>query len=194
MSLLGTVILFTCSLLVGIALPRLPLLIIPRFPVMESGMRPYPEPQPLDEHLILQLMMLRRLWRLSFLFALLPLGLGLLVLWQQPSAFGFGLFLGGGWSLLARTIPESSSTLPSGPYSLALIHELHRLRDSDDPCCADREPRWEVEAVRCANCRTVLLAAARPDLGRARRGTGLSGRFRLLLLDGHSLFEADAED
>ena len=122
MSVLGTVILFTCSLLVGIALPRLPLLIIPRFPVMESGMRPYPEPQPLDEHLIVQLMMLRRLWRLSFLFALLPLGLGLLVLWQQPSAFGFGLFLGGGWSLLARAIPESSSTLPSGPYSLALIH------------------------------------------------------------------------
>ena len=74
MSLLGTVILFTCSLLVGIALPRLPLLIIPRFPVMESGMHPYPGPQPLDEHLILQLMMLRRLWRLSFLFALLPLG------------------------------------------------------------------------------------------------------------------------
>ena len=157
-------------------------------------MHPYPGPQPLDEHLILQLMMLRRLWRLSFLFALLPLGLGLLVLWQQPSAFGFGLFLGGGWSLLARTIPESSSTLPSGPYSMALIHELHRLRDSDDPCCAAKEPCWEVEAVRCANCRTVLLAEARPDLGRSRPGSGLSGMFRLLMLDGHSLFESDAED
>ena len=194
MSLLGTVTMFICSLLIGIALPRLPLLLIPRFQVMQSGMRPYPEPQPIDEHLILQLMMLRRLWSLSFLFALLPIGLGLLVLWQEPSAFGFGMFLGGGWSLLTRAIPEFPSTLPAGPYPLALIHELHHMRTSTEPCCADMKPCWEVEAVRCANCRTVLLSAPRPDLGRERPGTGFSGRFRLLLLDGHSLFDADSED
>ena len=194
MALVAAVFMFVIALLVGMLLPRIPLLIIPRFQLMQSGLRPYPEPQPIDDHLMVQLMMLRRLWRLSYLFALLPLTLGLLVLSVQPSTFGFGLFLGAGWALLSRTIPESALTVPEGPYPLTLIHTIHTLRDSDDPCCADRSPTWEVEAVRCANCRSVLFDAPRPGLGRPRTGFGFSSRLRLLLLDGHSMFESDSQD
>lgn len=159
---------------------------------MEGNLTMFPDAQPVNVDLVAQLLLLRRLWHLSFLFTLLPLTLGLFVLSMQPDPVAFGLFIGGGWALLSRMIPEEAFELPAGPYSMDLIAEVDKIRRAEVDCCDSPEVRWEVTAIRCRSCRQVHLSRARPDLGR-RRTDGLVGTVRLLVLDGHPLlseFEA----
>lgn len=177
---------FTVALLVGLYLPRLPLVIIPRLRPMEGNLTLFPNAQPVNVDLVAQLLLLRRLWQLSFMFALLPLLLGLFVLSVQPDPVAFGLFIGGGWAILSRILPEQGLELPAGPYSMTLIGEVDQIRRAENDCCDSPDIRWEVTAIRCRSCRSVHLTQARPDLGRSRTD-GLVGAVRLLILDGHPL-------
>ena len=184
--MLGVLFSFAAALVLGLYLPRLPLVVIPRLRPMQAVLAPFPSPQPVDVELVAQLLLLRRLWQLSFLFALLPLLLGLFVLTSQTDPLALGLFIGSGWALLSRLIPENAFELPSGPYSMEMIHVVNDIRRAEQDCCDSPDPRWEVTSIRCHDCRAVHLPQARPDLGRSRTD-GMVGAIRLLVLDGHPL-------
>lgn len=180
---------FGLALLVGLYLPRLPLTVLPRLRAMDGNLVPFPDAQPVNVDLVAQLLLLRRLWHLSFLFALLPILLGLFVLTLQADPVAFGLFIGGGWAMLSRILPEEGFELPM-PYSMQLIGEVNQIRRSESDCCESPDIRWEVTAIRCRACRHVHCSRARPDLGR-KRTDGLVGTVRLLILDGHPLLTED---
>ncbi|HIH82535.1 MAG TPA: hypothetical protein HA340_01165 [Candidatus Thalassarchaeaceae archaeon] len=184
--MLSQVLLFFLGLIFSLFLPRLPLAILPRFRVMDGQLAPFPSPQPIDKHLVAQLLLLRTIWNVSFLFALIPLVLGFLILRSQPATLVFGLFIGAGWAILSRLIPTVAFAVPNTPYATDIIHQINELRVAEASCCTKPELNWEVTAVRCSNCSFTHLAHARPDLGRVRTDSWL-GRLRLLLLDGHPI-------
>tara|TARA_A100001037_G_scaffold292153_1_gene307085 strand:+ start:1638 stop:2216 length:579 start_codon:yes stop_codon:yes gene_type:complete len=184
--MLMSVLLFILGLLISIILPRLPLLIFPRLRAMHGGLEPFPSPQPIDDHLVAQLLILRTIWNTSFLLALIPLFIGFAILQNQPGMIAFGLFIGSGWTILSRVMPTTTFSFPNTPYSMGLIEQINELRVGDFSCCNNPELAWEVTAVRCRNCRVNHLKVARPDLGRVRTD-GMVGRIRLLLLDGFPL-------
>ena len=184
---------FLFGLIFALFLPRLPLMVLPRLSVMEGQLAPCPMPQPIDKHLISQMLIMSTLWKLSFLFALIPLAIGYVILISFASPIAFGLFIGAGWAILSRLIPTSGFSFPNTPYSTELIHELNEIRVNEPTCCDSAEIAWETIAVRCQNCKTSHLDRARPDLGRIRND-GLLGRFRLLFLDGHPLINNTSED
>ena len=152
---------------------------------MEGNLTEFPEPQPVDKHLIAQMLVLKTIWKLSFLFALVPIAAGFILLSSYPTPIAFGLFLGGGWTILSRILPTEISGGLS-PYPTDLIHSLNDFRLESGKCCENSEIQWEVAAVRCKNCHHLHLNAARPDLGR-RRSDGFIGKIRLMMLDGHPL-------
>lgn len=191
--MLSQVFLFFSSLIFSLLLPRLPLAILPRLRVMDGQLAPFPSPQPIDKHLVAQLLLLRTIWNASFLFALIPLVLGFLILQSQPTALVFGLFIGAGWAILSRLIPTVAFAVPNTPYATDLIHQINELRVAEASCCTKPELAWEVAAVRCRNCCSTHLAHARPDLGRVRTD-GWLGRLRLLLLDGHPIVTQSNEE
>tara|TARA_B100001750_G_C15519996_1_gene610769 strand:+ start:1716 stop:2294 length:579 start_codon:yes stop_codon:yes gene_type:complete len=183
---LDEVILFVSGLIFSLFLPRLPLAIIPRLRAMDGQLAPFPSPQPIDQHLVAQLLILRTIWNASFLFALIPLIIGFIILQSQPASLIFGLFIGGGWAILSRIIPSEDFKIPNTPYSNSLIHQVNELRIGEVTCCDNPDLAWEVTAVRCQECRNCHLSLPRPDLGRVRTD-GWVGRFRLMLLDGHPI-------
>ena len=160
--------------------------IIPRLRAMDGQLAPYPSPQPIDQHLVSQLLILRTIWNVSFLFAMIPLVLGFIILQSQPAPLIFGLFIGGGWAILSRIIPNEDFSIPNTPYSNSLIHQVNELRVGETNCCNIPNLAWEVTAVRCQECRYTHLSQPRPDLGRVR-ADGWVGRLRLILLDGHPI-------
>jgi hypothetical protein len=191
--LIENVVQFLFGLIFALFLPRLPLMVLPRLSVMEGQLAPFPMPQPIDKHLISQMLIMSTLWKLSFLFALIPLAIGYVILISFATPIAFGLFIGAGWAILSRLIPTSGFSFPNTPYSTELIHELNEIRVNEPTCCDSAEIAWETISVRCQNCRTSHLDTARPDLGRIRTD-GLLGRFRLLFLDGHPLINNTSED
>ena len=191
--LIENVVQFLFGLICALFLPRLPLMVLPRLSVMDGQLAPFPMPQPIDKHLISQMLIMSTLWKLSFLFALIPLAIGYVILISFASPIAFGLFIGAGWAILSRLIPTSGFSFPNTPYSTELIHELNEIRVNEPTCCDSAEIAWETISVRCQNCRTSHLDTARPDLGRIRTD-GLLGRFRLLFLDGHPLINNTSED
>lgn len=185
-------LLFFAAGVLAIFLPRLPLAIIPRLSMMEGGLAPFPEAQPVNEKLLSQLLMLRSIWRTSFIFALIPIGLGFLLMKSQPGGIALGLFLGGGWSILSRLVPNEGFTIPNTPYPRDLLYELNEFRVGEVTCCSAPEIVWQTTTVACRNCDKTHLHRSRPDLGR-RRTDGLIGYLRLLLLDGHPLIPTSEE-
>ena len=77
---------------------------------------------------------------------------------------------------------------------MGLIHELNRIRLQPSPCCTDTLPFWEIDGVRCASCRRLLLAESRPDIGRRRSDNFLLGLMRVILLDGRPFTDAAEEE
>ena len=168
-------------------------MVLPRLNVMDGQLAPFPKPQPVDKHLISQMLIMSTLWKLSFLFTLIPLAIGYVVLTSFASPIAFGLFIGAGWAILSRLIPTHGFSFPNTPYSTELIHELNEIRVNEPTCCDSADIAWETIAVRCQNCRTSYLDRARPDLGRLR-DDGLIGRLRLLFLDGHPIITNNLDD
>ena len=191
--MISSIIQIFSGLIFALFLPRLPLMILPRLNVMDGQLAPFPMPQPIDKHLISQMLIMSTLWKLSFLFALIPLAIGYLILTSFASPIAFGLFIGAGWAILARLIPTHGFSFPNTPYSTELIHELNEIRINEPTCCSSPEISWETISVRCQNCSASHLDRARPDLGRLRND-GFLGRLRLLFLDGHPIINNPQDD
>ena len=186
MRVLQELLLFFGAGIFAVLLPRLPLAVLPRLSLMEGGLRPFPDAQPIDESLLSQLLVLRGIWRASFIFSLIPLGLGFVLMKSQPRGIALGLFLGGGWSILSRLVPSDGFSIPNTPYPTGLLYDLNEIRLAEQKCCSSAEVVWKTTEVSCLGCGFVHLRRGRPDLGR-RRSDGLLGYVRLLLLDGHPL-------
>ena len=199
MSLLGSLGLFFVGLFVGYVIPRVPLVFFSRLESLNYSFSKHPEPVKVTPELLGRLLTMRRLYWLGLLYSIPPIIFGWLIIRWSGSALGFGLLLAGGWTVLARVLPSGEYELQRYPYSMRIVHSLHdvrvrcRLNDMlptnhdevmKEPCCGIPDPIWEVAAVRCSNCRSILLDEPRPDLGRVRSDGFFRGSLRVMLLDG----------
>ena len=82
------------GLFFGIVLPRIPLLFFTRFLNLERDLTPHPDPIPIGVPLVQRLLLMRRIHTMCWLIALLPLGLGFLILKSSPAPFAVGLVAG----------------------------------------------------------------------------------------------------
>ncbi|DAC22424.1 MAG TPA: hypothetical protein HA345_05500 [Candidatus Thalassarchaeaceae archaeon] len=185
---------FIIALSISWFVTRLPLFLLPRITLHDLPLVDHPAPLPIDEALILQLLRVRRAYWASIPIGLVPIVLGLLMIVQSPSSFGFGLIVGAAWVLIARITPFSLEPTGRYPYSMALIHELNRLRLEPVSCCTNPSPSWELDGVRCISCHALLLAESRPDLGRRRSDNILAALLRVILLDGRPFVDAAEEE
>ena len=182
MGLSATLLLGT-GVLLGAVLPRLPMLILPRLRSLSFYFPPHPDPMPVNPHLVTRLVAMRRLWWSAVAFALMAMGVGVLLSWGGPDPLGFGLVLGGGWVALGRLLPAGLEPRWRTPYAMPLISAVSEI-SREGTCCGAPEPFWEVQWVRCRHCGQVLLEHPRPELGRRRSDGWVKGTLRLLLLDG----------
>ena len=106
MSLSADVIRLVIGLLIGMILPRIPLLFFTRFLNMEYELPPHPEPVPIGIPLIQRLLLMRRVHMMCWITAILPLGLGVIVLKNSPEPFALGMVAGVSWFAISRIVPE----------------------------------------------------------------------------------------
>lgn len=183
MTVVHSLVLLVAGLLAGMLIPRLPMLFFTRFLGLEGGLRPHPDPVPVDVPLIHRMRRMRRVHLMGWILAMLPLAFGIAVLRMAPEPFAFGLVGGVAWFAIGRLVPMDIED-GWGVMPMATVYRLNELRRIDPPCCGRPFPQWEVQAVRCRHCRLVLLDQPRPDLGRIRSDGRLIGAFRVLLADG----------
>ena len=175
------------GLFIGIILPRIPLLFFTRFLILEREITPHPDPIPIGVPLIQRLLLMRRVHRICWLIAIFPLGLGLMALKSSPEPFALGLVAGVAWFALSRMVPMHRGR-GFGILPLSTIQEINNLREPQTVCCGNQLLQWEVRTIRCKHCRSVSLNLPRPDLGRIRSDGRIMGSFRILLMDGHSVY------
>ena len=175
------------GLLMGMILPRLPLLFFTRFLILERDIPPHPDPIPISLPLIQRLLLMRRIHLMGWLVAIFPLCLGIMVLKTSPQPFAFGLVAGVAWFTLTRLLPLHGGQ-GFGLLPLSKIKQINNLREPETECCSKSELQWEIRAIRCKNCRDVTMNSPRPDLGRIRCDGRILGSFRILLMDGNSAF------
>ena len=96
------------GLLIGMILPRFPLLFFTRFLNMERQLTPHPDPIPVDIPLIQRLLLMRRVHAMCWIVAALPLILGLLIIKSTPDPFALGMVAGVSWFVISRAIPQTS--------------------------------------------------------------------------------------
>ena len=175
------------GLLIGMLLPRIPLLFFTRFIEMERDLAPHPDPIPIGIPLVQRMLLMRRVHGMCWIVAIFPLALGLVILRSSPEPFAMGMVAGVSWFMLSRMIPQDAnrgfSILP-----MSLIQEINNLREPESVCCKEHFLQWEVRAVRCRHCRSVATPQPRPDLGRTRSDGRLMGSLRILLMDGNPVF------
>jgi len=181
---------FAAGVLSATVLPRLPMIFVSRTSRATMRLPPHPDPVPIDRELVLALLRMRRLHIWGIPLAAVPLGFGLTVLSQGLYPLALGWALGATWYLLSRLIPDEEMRWVS-PIAMKDVHEINALAQGEADCCASPALRWEVSGVRCATCRTTILARARPDLGRRRADGRIAGALRLLMLDGRPLLEPE---
>ncbi len=187
MSIEADIFRLSFGLLLGIILPRVPLLFFTRFLNLERNLPPHPDPIPVDEHLVLRLLLMRRVHIMCWIIALLPLILGVLVLKSSPEPFAFGLVAGVAWFAISRGVPLEIER-GFGVLPLSLIQDVNNLREPDVECCNGGKLQWEVRSIRCQSCRKIVMNIPRPDLGRMRSEGRFIGSLRVLLMDGNSAF------
>ena len=187
MSLTADVLRLVAGLFAGMIIPRLPLLFFTRFLNMERSLSPHPDPIIVDVPLIQRMLLMRRVHWMGWALAVVPLGFGLLMLRASAEPFALGLVAGVAWFAISRTVPQHLGN-GLGILPISLVKEVNNLREVRERCCDRPFPQWEVRAVRCRHCRSVLLNRPRPDLGRVRADGRLAGAFRVLLSDGSSPF------
>lgn len=187
MSLIADVIRLFSGLLIGMVLPRIPLLFFTRFLNMERGLPPHPDPVPVEIPLVQRLLLMRRVHMMCWITAALPLGLGLWILQNSPEPFALGMVAGASWFAISRIVPLDIGQ-GFGILPLTMVKAVNNLREPETDCCEGAELNWEVQSIRCKQCRQVLLDLPRPDLGRMRSDGRLIGSLRILLMDGRSIF------
>ena len=173
--------------LIGMILPRIPLLFFTRFLNLERNLTPHPDPIPIGIPLIQRLLLMRRVHAMCWLVAAMPFILGLLVLKSSPEPFALGMVTGVAWFAISRVIPQDMDG-GFGILPLSLIQNINNLREPETICCKRQLLQWEVRAIRCRHCRSVAMNMPRPDLGRIRSDGRLVGSLRILLMDGRSAF------
>ncbi len=191
MSLIADFIRLVVGLVVGMVLPRVPLLFFTRFLGMEGDLPPHPDPVPIGVPLVQRLLLMRRVHMMCWITAIFPLGLGLWVLQNSPEPFALGMVAGVSWFAISRIVPEDIEN-GLGIIPLPMIKLVNNLRQPEIDCCKESELYWEVRAVRCNHCRHVALDLPRPDLGRMRSDGRLKGSIRVLLADGRSIFPSSS--
>ncbi len=180
------------GMLVGMILPRFPLLFFTRFLNMERELSPHPDPIRVDIPLIQRMLLMRRVHMMCWLIATLPLALGIFVLRNSPEPFALGLVAGVSWFAISRIVPLDINQ-GLGVIPLSMIKSINNLREPETECCKDPELQWEVRYVRCKECRRILLDLPRPDLGRIRSDGRMMGSLRILLMDGRSIYPSSKE-
>ncbi len=193
MSLGVQVTLLISGLILGMVIPRLPLLLFTRFLVMESGLSPHPDPITIDVPLIQRMLLMRRVHLMCWILALLPLSFSLIIISASPEPFAVGLFAGVIWFAISRAIPLNLES-GFGIIPMSLVRQVNNLRQPDSPCCGRPIPQWEVRSIRCKYCRKLILNMPRPDLGRIRSDGRLLGSLRILLMDGRSVYDSEEEE
>ena len=191
MSLGADVARLVVGLLIGMILPRLPLLFFTRFINMERNLTPHPDPIPVGIPLIQRLLLMRRIHLMCWIVAALPLILGLLIIKSSPEPFALGMVAGVSWFVISRAIPQD----PNSSFAilpLSLIQDINNLREPESVCCKRQLLQWEVRSIRCRHCRSMVMNIPRPDLGRIRSDGRLIGLLRILLMDGRSPFPHDS--
>ena len=85
---------FIVALSISWFLTRIPLYLLPRINLHDLPLVDHPASPSVDEALILQLLRVRRAYWASIPIGLVPIVIGLLMIIQSPSSFGFGLIVG----------------------------------------------------------------------------------------------------
>ena len=187
MSLSTDVIRLVVGMLIGMVLPRIPLLFFTRFLNMEQELPPHPDPVPIGIPLVQRLLLMRRIHIMCWITATLPLALGLWILQNSPEPFAFGMVAGVSWFAISRIVPEDIGQ-GFGILPMSVIKSVNNLREPETDCCKEEDFYWEVRSIRCKQCRFIALEHPRPDLGRMRSDGRLKGSLRVLLMDGRSIF------
>ena len=187
MSLSTDVIRLVLGMLIGMILPRIPLLFFTRFLNMEQQLPPHPDPVPIGIPLVQRLLLMRRIHIMCWITATLPLALGLWILQNSPEPFAFGMVAGASWFAISRIVPEDIEQ-GFGILPLSLIKSVNNLREPENDCCEQATLFWEVRSIRCKQCRYIALETPRPDLGRMRSDGRFKGSLRVLLMDGRPIF------
>ena len=187
MSLGADVTRLIVGLLIGMLIPRLPLLFFTRFLNMERELTPHPDPIPVGIPLVQRLLLMRRIHAMCWIVAALPLLLGILIIKSSPEPFALGMVAGVSWFAISRAIPQDPNS-GFGILPLSLIQDINNLREPETVCCKRQLLQWEVRAIRCLHCRSMAMNVPRPDLGRMRSDGRMMGSLRVLLMDGRSPF------
>lgn len=195
MGMVWGLFLFLCGLLLGHLIPRIPMIIITRMRSFNRRYPNHPRPVPVDGYLLQRVLQMRMMRRWGILFTSIPLLFGWMMLKWSVAAFGMGLFLAGGWTLLSWILPLSPG-ISASPWTMHVAQQLQIVRnkcDSADACCESSMPQWELTGVRCGVCRKTLLNIPRPDLGRPRSDGKIMGMLRLWISDGGPLMLGEEE-
>ena len=194
MLVLDSFLLFFFGALIGHVVPRFPVLLLSRGRGFNVHFPPHPEAMPLGPHLNQRILHLRTFYWLSLVVVIVPLAVGLASVRWGNAAFGFGLWLAGGWLVINRL--QSFIGGPKPPWTMDMAEQLQTVMNrssSDAACCAWPVPVWGITEVRCSNCDARLLRLARPDLGRRRTDGRIMGLVRLLISDGYPLVSSEEE-
>ena len=193
MSLSMQVMLLFIGLILGMIIPRLPLLLFTRFLGLERGLSPHPDPITVDIPLIQRMLLMRRVHIMCWLLAFLPLCFSVAIMKASPEPFAMGMFAGVIWFTISRVVPPHLES-GFGIMPMTLVREVNNLRQPDSPCCETPSPQWEVRSIRCKYCRKLILNKPRPDLGRIRSDGRMLGGLRILLMDGRSPYDSEEEE
>ena len=134
MSLSTDVIRLVVGMLIGMVLPRIPLLFFTRFLNMEQGLPPHPDSVPIGIPLVQRLLLMRRIHFMCWITATLPLALGLWILQNSPDPFAFGMVAGVSWFAISRIVPEDIEQ-GFGILSMSVIKSVNNLREPETDCC-----------------------------------------------------------
>tara|TARA_B100001564_G_scaffold329233_1_gene313552 strand:+ start:80 stop:709 length:630 start_codon:yes stop_codon:yes gene_type:complete len=190
MSLTASIFYFILGFIIAFLFPRLPLILITRGKSFNLEFSQHPSPIELSPKLTQRVLHMRMLYWMGFVVALIPLMFGFFSLKWGNTGFGFGLWISSGWFILSRLQVFVGG--PKPPWTLEMAQRLQLVMDkskSNDSCCKNPIPEWNLVNIECRTCNVVLDDMPRPDLGRKRVDGFFIGGFRLLMTDGYPFVE-----
>ncbi|MBT5594052.1 MAG: hypothetical protein HOB47_01540 [Euryarchaeota archaeon] len=195
MSLLAGIGYFFLGSCIGHGLPRFPFLLMSRTNGFNTNFPRHPEAIPLSPHLTQRVLHMRMFYWMGMAAVFLPLSLGLVSVRWGNAAFGFGLWIAGGWYLLNRLQSLIGGQTPPWTKQMALeLQILSNLAEQPGGCCNWTSPYWQVTGIVCVNCNSKLSNMPRPDLGRKRSERKPLGFLRLIISDGYPMLSVPDEE